>query len=158
MIVNVNGNYSQSFKGVKPPSEFKDPIMKDVYNLAVDKFGLKNVAKHFDLTVKEIPEFKEQMTLGLHAGPIKYTKKQEQLFNDEVHKYKVLSNFSQKRYNLFFYAEQLVELAKKMGEEFLANKTIIKPIKGNPAGTKVVFKFDANGQQISKEYKRKKLH
>lgn len=158
MIVNVNGNYSQSFKGVKPPSEFKDPVMKDLYNLAVNKFGLKNVAKHFDLTIKELPDFNGKMTLGLHADSIRYTAEQEQLFNKETHKYRILSDFSQKRYNLFFYAEQLVELAKKMGDEFLANKTIIKPIKGNPAGTEVVFKFDANGQQISKGYKRKKLH
>lgn len=149
-ISSVKTNNNTNFKGLRAPKEFKDPILKQVYECAINRYGLRSHAKHCDLSFQEEHFLIDEFRLGVNVSEqtkIKEPKKFE--------KYFYLDNFRSKRYNIDYYAEQFAKLAEDISKKYLAGKTIIKPIRGNKAGTKVKYVFDKDGNQISKEYIRK---
>lgn len=149
-ISSVGTNNSTNFKGLRAPKEFKDPILKEVYECAINHYGLRSHANHCDLSFHEEHFLKDEFNLGVNVS--EQTKIKEP---KEFKKYFYLDNFRNKRYNIDYYAEQFAKLAEKISKKYLAGKTIIKPIRGNKAGTKVKYVFDNDGNQISKEYIRK---
>lgn len=147
----VGTNSNTSFKGLRAPKEFKDPVLKEVYECAINRYGLRSHAKHCDLSFHEEHFLIDEFRLGVNVSEqtkIKEPKKFEKNF--------YLDNFRSKRYNIDYYAEQFAKMVEDVSKKYLAGKTIVKPIRGNKAGTKVKYVFDNEGNQISKEYIRKR--
>lgn len=145
----IGTNSNTSFKGLRAPKEFKDPVLKEVYECAINRYGLRSHAKHCDLSFQEKHFLIDEFRLGVNVSEqtkIKEPKKFE--------KYFYLDNFRSKRYNIDYYAEQFAKMVEDVSKKYLAGKTIVKPIRGNKAGTKVKYVFDNEGNQISKEYIR----